>query len=192
MQYIVLDLEANMIPKQEPEIISFGAYKIKVEYQIIYNSVEKRFHIQSKLGEINDKYYSLVRPVFTSLSKYIERLTQIRQKDLESQELFDINYSNFMEWSEENDSDVLFVTWSNSDFKMLKKNCKLHFIPFNKDKNMFIDLQKLFDMKNKNKHKTSLKNALTTLNYEFNGQQHNALDDSYNTVQILKKIYQDL
>lgn len=192
MQYIVLDLEATSIPHKVPEIISFGAYKVGVEYQITYNTVEKRFHIQSKLGEINDKFYSLVKPVFTSITKYIEKLTQITQEELENQELFDINFNNFINWSEENDKDILFVTWSNSDFKMLKKNCNLHFIPFNKDKNIFVDLQRIYDIKNKNKQKTSLKKALTTLDFEFTGQQHNALDDSYNTVQILRKIYQDI
>lgn len=193
MQYIVLDLEANSLPHQTPEIISFGACKVCVNYQIIFNPVEKRFHIQSKLGKINDKYYSLVKPVFTGkLSKYISRLTQINQEELENEELFDVNFKNFMDWSLNEDEDVIFIAWSNSDVSMLKKNCRLHFIPFEKYLNLFVDLQKIYDIKNKNKQRTSLKNALTTFDFEFDGQEHNALDDSYNTVQILRKIYQDV
>ena len=183
MQFIVVDLEAN--PGDFKEIINIAAHKVNIDYKILKEKTNN-YVISSKKILSNNNFDVFVKPFFNGrLSKKMSKLLKIDSKSLEDARLFDIEMANFQKWSNENNEDTVFITWSKTDSLMIKSNCKKYFINYNWFCNQYFDLQKCYDMMHKKMKPTGLCNALKENNINFIGQPHKAIDDSYNTTQIL-------
>lgn len=123
------------------------------------------------------------------ITPFVEKLTNIKNEDLENAENFKVVLSDFYEWLLKNDVDIknniLFIVWG-QDFTTLKKNsmlnnCKeLFFEIFQPNKR--INYQKLLSqkvMKNGEiaTRRISLQDMKSLLNITSE-VQHNALDDA--------------
>lgn len=190
MQCIIIDLEANY-KNDFSEIISIGAYRTHIEYVVkpLKNPTKnQQYYIEAILKPTNDSFYTLVKPVFTGkTTKKLKKLLNISDEELSKANTFDVCIEKFKEWVNENDEETVYGAWSKNDFFFIKRNCQKHFIPHKWFTNHYFDLQKAYDLQHKKKNSTSLQIALNELNIEFDGQQHNALDDSYNTMRIVSK-----
>lgn len=183
MQYIVVDLEANP-SKDFLEVINIAAHKVNVEYKVFKDN--NNYKITSDNVYANDQFNTYVKPIFNGrLSKKLSKMLDIQDEALENARLFDVELSNFHQWSNENNEDTIFVAWSKTDSAMIKSNCKKYYLNYRWFCNQYFDLQKSYDIKHNKKKPTGLSTALKENNYDFIGQPHKALDDSYNTTQLL-------
>lgn len=138
-------------------------------------------------GKISDTFYSLIKPSKQStLSDRCKDITRLSQDDIDNALGFKEAMSNFSIWV--GDKPTIFVSWGREDIKVLKKDDKYNGfrLPIiNRMRKKYIDFQKEFcyyylDTKNM----ISLIKALELYNLTFDGNQHNALDDTINLVNI--------
>ncbi|RHP77501.1 hypothetical protein DXA62_02580 [Coprobacillus sp. OF03-2AA] len=193
MQCIIIDVEANYKSGVGNEIISLAAYRTHIKY--VVETLEKptknqKYQVKTILVPTNDCFYSLVKPVFTGrLNKKLKKLLNIDEKELEKAETFDKIIEKFQNWVAQTDEETVFGAWSDNDFFFMKRDCQRHYLNHIWFTKHYFDLQKAYDLKNNKKTHTSLSLALNESNIEFDGQQHNALDDSKNTMRILNKTF---
>ena len=175
MNYIVIDLEFTPTPntlrkktKFTQEIIEIGAVKLNDNYEVI------------------DTFDILIKPQYAAgVSPFVRNLTGITNNDLQSAPSFKKAMYAFVEWI--GYEPYRIYQWSDTDKKKLiaESMYKCCYDEFSSllDKH-FIDLQRIFQRISK-LHKLSLERALNSLNIEINGELHSAVDDAYNTSQIL-------
>ncbi|UZW12884.1 exonuclease domain-containing protein [Clostridium pasteurianum] len=138
-------------------------------------------------GEIHDTFYSLIKPSKQSiLSDRCKEITGLSQNDIDGAVGLKGAMSNFSGWV--GDKPTIFVSWGKEDIKVLKKDDKYNGfrLPIiSRMRKKYIDFQKEFCHYYLNsKDMTSLIRALAMFNLNFEGAQHNALDDTINLVNI--------
>lgn len=178
MNYIILDLEWNVVKKrkQHVEITEIGAIKAKeVGGKIVLG---KTFH-------------SYVKPTFRSINKETKRLTGIQITDTWFAPKFPKVISRFEKWIGKDK--YILCTWGPSDISVLIKNCNYHKLS-TKWINKYIDIQKEFtNIYNKsNNNLIGLKKGLKLVGLEFKGRQHSSIDDAVNTANLFKKTFYNL
>lgn len=164
-QYIIFDLEATCWKHQhelmEQEIIEIGAYKV------------------DPTGDIIDEFDQLIRPVIhPSLSNFCQELTGIEQSQVNSAHVFDVVFQQFYDWVAPFEYDSLLLSWGSKDKKLIKQQCQ--------KENIDLGWMNYGDLKGAYRQlvglprSVGLARALKNEGIEFEGDMHNALDDSYN------------
>lgn len=177
---IFLDLEMNPIPKDfksireicRNEVIQIGAVALNSE--------------DSLIGE----YEKIVKPHYsTTVAPIIYQLTGITTEMLEQGVSFEEAMLDFAGWCDKISYNTAYeiYAWSDSDLiqlqqEMLIKECTDFFdMPF---MNVWTDFQYEFSTLIGISASMSLDKAITALDINFSGSQHNALSDALNTAKL--------
>ena len=183
MNYIVFDLEFNQsfdfktgsASKSNPEcpfeIIQIGAIKLNSDYE--------------KIGEFNQ----YIKPViYKRLHPYVEKITGIKQDELDTGKLFPEVFEAFCEFVDP-EEDIL-CSWGSDDVKSLHRNIRYHKLPAAKMPDRYMNIQGFATsyLKYEPGKAIGLKNAVELLNIEIESTFHNALNDAYYTAEIFKVV----
>lgn len=178
---IFFDLEMNCSFHKEEnhgvgETISIGAVKYNINN-----------------GETTE-FYSLIRPTFNNVmsSKIIE-LTKLLQEDVNDAMSFKEVFLLLEKWVK--DDKCIFISWGSDDIRVIlgdnhRNGYDLEIVETIKSN--FVDFQSEYGLYKSSNQSISLKNALANYNIEFTGNQHNALDDSYNLFRVYLKYKEDI
>lgn len=178
---IFFDLEMNYgLHKEEKhgigETISIGAIKYNINTEKI------------------QEFYSVIRPTFNNImSTKILELTKLLQDEVNGAKSFKEVFLDVDRWV--NEERCIFISWGSDDIKVLlgdndRNGYNLDIIKTIKIN--FIDFQSEYGYHRKSSHAISLKNALAQYNIEFEGCQHNALDDAYNLFRVYKQYEKEI
>ncbi len=181
MHYIVLDLEWN-IPrdrsKADPgllreipeEIIEIGAIRLKEDFR-----PAGRFSI-----DVKPRYYK-------TMHRYISGLTQRADESLRHGSAFPQAAERFFAWVEEESTEYLFCTWSNSDSSPWQNNLR-HYGLLPEHQPLFLDVQRLYGLAHEElSTQRSIAHALETLEIPLVEPFHKAVNDASYTARILAK-----
>lgn len=176
LDIIFFDFEMNCTNAEgvNNEIISIGAVR--------YSSND------------NKVFYSYIKPSFNSvLSDRCKTLTNINQKEIDNADYFTKVFSRFEKWVGEDQA--IFISWGNDDIRALKRDVRLNKCNLSivdKMANNYGNLQAVITKHLNNKTQISLINALKAYDIEFEGHQHNALDDTINLGKLYVKFKEEL
>ena len=138
-----------------------------------------------------DKFQCYVCPEYGLVKKHITELTGITQEQVSGQRVFAESFKNFVDWI--GASETKIYSWSMSDIKQLRKECRLKVPDF--DVNWldmrWVDLQQAFDDRLGLHNSLALKHALGAMGRRFEGTQHSALADAINTSAVLTLMQED-
>jgi inhibitor of KinA sporulation pathway (predicted exonuclease) len=152
----------------EQEIIEIGAYKV------------------DPAGQLVDEFDSLIKPVVhPSLSSFCQELTGIEQSDVNNADTFEVVFQQFYEWIHPNENDSLLLSWGTKDYKLIRHQCAKDNIDltwFN-----YGDLKGAYRQMMNLSRSVGLARALKNEGIDFEGEMHNALDDSYNLSSLFVK-----
>ena len=171
--YIVLDLEATCWmgrpPKGINEIIEIGAVKI------------------NQYGEVLSQFSKLVKPVVNPrISGFCSKLTGIKQKQLNLADPFVKVIVEFKDWVDETNEEYVLGAWGNNDQGFLMSDCILH--NFETEwLHPFIDIREQYVKFTDSIKKSNLKFIVEKEGFEFEGNEHSAYTDAYNTSKIFIK-----
>lgn len=173
-EFIFFDFEMNCVGCfNDVEIISIGAVKTDLN------------------GHIISKFYKYIKPknIFKLTDRCIE-ITSINQKDIDNAKLFEDVFRNFESWCGK--SKKAFLYWGGNDIAVLKNDSERIKKKFDIVDNILennIDYQEVLckDILELT-DSLSLNNALIESDLEFEGMQHNALDDAYNLSRLFFNI----
>ena len=181
MKHIVVDLEMNSLAKEykvekeicNREIIEIGAVVLDENYQ-----------------EVNS-FKTFVKPQYNDKIKpYFEKLTGISTTMVENAPVFEEALKMFCSWCKSMGEDVQLYQWSESDMEQIHSEMKLKWITledvYQKLLSNCLDFQKEFGDKLHLTNAVSLKNAIMYAGIDFEGTEHDALDDARNTATLLK------
>lgn len=181
MKHIVVDLEMNPIGKEYKEI------RRKLNGEIIEIGAVR---LSDKFVQ-EDKFQCYVCPEYGLVKKHITELTGITQEQVSGQRVFAESFKNFVDWI--GASETKIYSWSMSDIKQLRKECRLKVPDF--DVNWldmrWVDLQQAFDDRLGLHNSLALKHALGAMGRRFEGTQHSALADAINTSAVLTLMQDD-
>ena len=181
MKHIVVDLEMNPIGKEYKEI------RRKLNGEIIEIGAVR---LSEKFVQ-EDKFQCYVCPEYGLVKKHITELTGITQEQVSGQRVFAESFKNFVDWI--GASETKIYSWSMSDIKQLRKECRLKVPDF--DVNWldmrWVDLQQAFDDRLGLHNSLALKHALGAMGRRFEGAQHSALADAINTSAVLTLMQDD-
>jgi inhibitor of KinA sporulation pathway (predicted exonuclease) len=169
---IIFDVEATCdvnIPKQKRELIEIGAVKIEN-------------------GHIVDTFQMFIKPRKNHiLSNYCKELTHISQEDINSAEEPNIVLQQFLEWSQ----NCVLGSWGDFDPDIIKRELHKNKIILPNDI-AFINIKKVYLSIKHFPSTYSLQDSLKKEKIVFNGTQHRAYDDAYNTYLIYQKNKQQM
>ena len=181
MKHIVVDLEMNPIGKEYKEI------RRKLNGEIIEIGAVR---LSEKFVQ-EDNFQCYVCPEYGLVKKHITELTGITQEQVSGQRVFAESFKNFVDWI--GASETKIYSWSMSDIKQLRKECRLKVPDF--DVNWldmrWVDLQQAFDDRLGLHNSLALKHALGAMGRRFEGTQHSALADAINTSAVLTLMQDD-
>lgn len=147
---------------------------IQIGYVYIYKDTVKE-------GCVNVK--PIINPVLTD---YCKDLTKITQEEVDKADIF---YHVWKKISLEIKKPCVLYSWGDYDFNVIKRECRdnqLHF-PFVGHVNL-----KMVFAHSLMIGKCGVKSALDRVGLEFEGQQHNGLDDIKNSIRAIKKVEPDI
>lgn len=177
MNYIVLDLEWNQAKSKKQlvrkpvilhgEIIQIGAVKLDPDFQTV------------------DTFRSMVAPAhYTTMQKYVERLTGISNEDIAAGKPFEEVFRRFQQWCGE---DFSFLTWGKEDERILRTNLRLYGYP-EAWMPKTLDVERIFNAQFvRAKNQTALSKAVEQVG-ETPLTAHDALHDAINTVLVLNHL----
>ena len=181
MKHIVVDLEMNPIGKEYKEI------RRKLNGEIIEIGAVR---LSEKFVQ-EDKFQCYVCPEYGLVKKHITELTGITQEQVSGQRVFAESFRNFVDWI--GASETKIYSWSMSDIKQLRKECRLKVPDFDVNwlDTRWVDLQQAFDDRLGLHNSLALKHALGAMGRRFEGTQHSALADAINTSAVLTLMQDD-
>jgi inhibitor of KinA sporulation pathway (predicted exonuclease) len=169
---IIFDVEATCdinIPKQKRELIEIGAVKIEN-------------------GNIVDRFQKLIKPKKNSiLSNYCKELTHISQEEIDFADTPLNVLQSFLEWSRNS----VLGSWGDFDPDIIKRELHKNKIILPNDIS-FINIKKVYLSIKHFPSTYSLQDSLKKEKIVFNGTQHRAYDDAYNTYLIYQKNKQQM
>lgn len=179
-RFVCIDLEMtefsaaqrSFVPGANGEVIQFGAVMLDENYNML------------------SEFSSYVKPVYTSVSPFINQLTGISNKTLENADDFLTVFDKFCYWRGE--GDITTFCWRKVDFNQLWAELEAkgkHRNDLFSTLHNFVDLQQIFGKLVSTKKAVGLESAMKLLQMEYKGQVHTALSDSYNTARILHKLF---
>ena len=176
MRYIVIDLEMNKLAKQYKEerlilgreIIEIGAVVLDEWYQEI------------------GSFKTLVKPQYNDvIEKGITKLTGITTEQVQNAPILEEAIHIFLAWCHGMNDEIIIHEWSDADLEQITKEITLKKIRLNEeDMNLLVgwsDFQKEYGEKLHLDNQVSLKNAVMYAGIDFEGHEHDALDDARNT-----------
>lgn len=181
MKHIVVDLEMNNIRRRSEarkictnEIIEIGASML-----------------DENLWEIG-KFQIYVKPEYNDvIVPKISKLTGITNEMVANAPTFSVAFKQFTDWCLNIKDDVMIYAWSNIDHSQVMKEIQLKQYKLSEEEHKLIehgwtDFQNEFDIHLGFERQISLKLALDMAGIDFNGRQHDALDDARNTAKLLR------
>ena len=181
MKHIVVDLEMNNIRRRSEarkictnEIIEIGASML-----------------DENLWEIG-KFQIYVKPEYNDvIVPKISKLTGITNEMVANAPTFSVAFKQFTDWCLNIKDDVMIYAWSNTDHSQVMKEIQLKQYKLSEEEHKLIehgwtDFQNEFDIHLGFERQISLKLALDFAGIDFNGRQHDALDDARNTAKLLR------
>ena len=149
------------------------------------------------IGAVADNgmtFHSLIKPQFSSVSKYISDMTGITQSDVETAKTFDCVMRDFYQWCAIQESYLIkwnFYSYGDSDIDFLKHTLQ-NVISENA---LIITSLMIATMKDYSKDVTKYFHSTTSLIKAFNylkeldnKQKHNALEDAKMLAEVYSKI----
>lgn len=138
-------------------------------------------------GEWIDHFQGFVKPKqHPRLSTYCKDLTGITQSQINKAKSFDHIFHLFEDWLHDLDGPYTLCTWGDKDMPFIINDCHLHDLDYS-------FLPKCIDLKNQYARlyqltkEVGLAKALEFNDIEFEGTQHRAIDDAYNTTKLFLK-----
>ena len=181
MKHIVVDLEMNNIRRRSEarkictnEIIEIGASML-----------------DENLWEIG-KFQIYVKPEYNDVTvPKISKLTGITNEMVANAPTFSVAFKQFTDWCLNIKDDVMIYAWSNTDHSQVMKEIQLKQYKLSEEEHKLMehgwtDFQNEFDIHLGFERQISLKLALDMAGIDFNGRQHDALDDARNTAKLLR------
>ena len=181
MKHIVVDLEMNNIRRRSEarkictnEIIEIGASML-----------------DENLWEIG-KFQIYVKPEYNDvIVPKISKLTGITNEMVANAPTFSVAFKQFTDWCLNIKDDVMIYAWSNTDHSQVMKEIQLKQYKLSEEEHRLMehgwtDFQNEFDIHLGFERQISLKLALDMAGIDFNGRQHDALDDARNTAKLLR------
>ena len=181
MKHIVVDLEMNNIRRRSEarkictnEIIEIGASML-----------------DENLWEIG-KFQIYVKPEYNDvIVPKISKLTGITNEMVANAPTFSVAFKQFTDWCLNIKDDVMIYAWSNNDHSQVMKEIQLKQYKLSEEEHKLMehgwtDFQNEFDIHLGFERQISLKLALDMAGIDFNGRQHDALDDARNTAKLLR------
>ena len=181
MKHIVVDLEMNNIRRRSEarkictnEIIEIGASML-----------------DENLWEIG-KFQIYVKPEYNDvIVAKISKLTGITNEMVANAPTFSVAFKQFTDWCLNIKDDVMIYAWSNTDHSQVMKEIQLKQYKLSEEEHKLMehgwtDFQNEFDIHLGFERQISLKLALDMAGIDFNGRQHDALDDARNTAKLLR------
>ncbi len=167
-----MDLEATCWEYKNPlmkeEIIEIGAYKV------------------DENGVIESEFDRLVKPSKSvGVSSYCTRVTGIRNSDLVGADAWPHVYAEFIDWIDDIAENYILMAWGQKDYDWIIADCKYHGIEtpeFN-----YLDMKETYRRIRNLKKATGFMKVLDREGIEFEGDEHNALDDSYGLTKLYLK-----
>lgn len=182
--YIVFDLEFNQDFSDETvkikgsmfpfEIIQIGAVKLDSQFNVV------------------DSFNRFVKPdIYKRISPFIEELTGIKTEMILKQKSFQELYTEFLEFV--GDVNSILCVWGMADIRELYKSADYYRLDKSLLPKMYINIQPYaslyFHMPKR--VQLRLQSVIEMLNIPISNEFHNALNDSYYTAHIFKKIYNE-
>lgn len=104
---------------------------------------------------------------------------------------FSVAFKQFADWCLNIKDDVMIYAWSNTDHSQVMKEIQLKQYKLSEEEHKLMehgwtDFQNEFDIHLGFERQISLKLALDMTGIDFNGRQHDALDDARNTAKLLR------
>lgn len=181
MKHIVVDLEMNNIRRRSEarkictnEIIEIGASML-----------------DENLWEIG-KFQIYVKPEYNDvIVPKISKLTGITNEMVANAPTFSVAFKQFTDWCLNIKDDVMIYAWSNTDHSQVMKEIQLKQYKLSEEEHKLMehgwtDFQNEFDIHLGFERQISLKLTLDMAGIDFNGRQHDALDDARNTAKLLR------
>lgn len=180
MKHIVVDLEMNPIRKNNParkicsmETIEIGAVMLDDNYQ----------EISSFRTYIKPEYNDGIAPKIT-------KLTGITNEMVANAPTFSDGMRMFTNWCLGTGNEVTVYAWSTSDYEQVFQEIVLKDYGISEEErpildNDWVDFQNEFDSHMGFDRSMSLSQALNLAGIDFEGRQHDALDDARNTAELL-------
>lgn len=181
MKHIVVDLEMNNIRRRSEarkictnEIIEIGASML-----------------DENLWEIG-KFQIYVKPEYNDvIVPKISKLTGITNEMVANAPTFSVAFKQFTDWCLNIKDDVMIYAWSNTNHSQVMKEIQLKQYKLSEEEHKLMehgwtDFQNEFDIHLGFERQISLKLALDMAGIDFNGRQHDALDDARNTAKLLR------
>ena len=172
MKHIVVDLEMNNIRRRSEarkictnEIIEIGASML-----------------DENLWEIG-KFQIYVKPEYNDvIVPKISKLTGITNEMVANAPTFSVAFKQFTDWCLNIKDDVMIYAWSNTDHSQVMKEIQLKQYKLSEEEHKLMehgwtDFQNEFDIHLGFERQISLKLALDMAGIDFNGRQHDALDE---------------
>ena len=156
--------------------MEIGAVKLDKDYQQI------------------DRFSCYVRPERAPICKKCTELTGITDETVKNAKPLAQALEEFISWIGE--GQVRIYSWSNTDLRQLKTECREKGIypnglepPFRR----WMDFQRIYTrlMGLSNRSRLSLKNAIGTVEEDFSGSQHSAADDAQNSASLLTMVMRE-
>jgi len=174
MNIIVLDLEYNQ-PSQN--IIQIGAVVLNTKSGAMDKSYNKFLALPK--GEVLD-------PFIIKLCGITEEMLSLASPAAEV-------LADFWQWVDDQQVGGKVWAWGSDTYDLKEQTFKAGVWKYRKVKNLDIKMlaQLYFDVSSK-PAKGGLRTSLEKLGLTFEGRQHNAYDDAYNTGRVLYRICQDM
>ena len=183
MKHIVIDLEMNTLDKKfrdekaicGREIIQIGAVLLDEEYR--------------EIGHFN----TLVKPQYNEqIEARFEKLTGITTEMVQNAPVFKDAIEAFFLWCRRINDDIYIYQWSESDCEQIRKEIELKGICLSPENaellQNFVDFQQEYGEKLGLTKAVSLKDAVMYAGVDFEGKEHDSLDDAKNTAALLRTV----
>ena len=180
MDYVVFDMEWNQAGFGRPMVRE----PLPLEGEIIQIGA---IRLNERLETVGEFTVNVKPRVYRKMNRRVQQITHISNADLAAGEDFLAAAEKFRAFCGD---DFHLVSWGSDDMRVLRQNlafkhCDAQWIP---EKNY--DLQLVYDKALSNRNESSLGAALEKFGIavEEERPQHNALNDSYYTVQVFRRI----
>lgn len=197
MKYIIFDLEFTVMRSQQhlAETIEIGAIELRFEPFDQSQNLETNNNDRTiQAGELvmSDIFHSYVRPSRVSiLTNKTTEFTGITQEMIHDAPRFQEAVSAFKKWL--GDEEYYLCSWGPDDKHQFVRECRTLDCDLDWIRN-YNDIQQQFTRLYAEDigKRMGLKKSLDFAEIPFFGNQHNALDDAFNTAKLFKKVFPKL
>lgn len=175
--YLIIDFEAtccnqNTVPRQEMEIIEFGAVMMRgADYNVL------------------SEFQTFVRPQrHPKLTPFCKKLTSIQQQHVDNAATFPQVIDDFKQWLFHYQNYV-FCSWGDYDRHQLLQDCRYHNVPYPINA-PHLNVKKQFAQQQNLSKSLGLGQAIEYVGLSFAGTHHRGIDDAKNIARLMPYILQ--